>query len=472
MEKTQKFIADEEINKQNDFIHEMNRLNSGEHIKACVITFGCRQNEADSERLCGILNSAGYEIADAEYAAECGVIVVNTCAIREHAELKALSRTGQLKHIKEQNRNVIICICGCMAEQEHQREKIKKSYSFVDIIFGPHGIYKFPEMLYNAMTLHKKIYSFPEEKDKISEGLPVLRKSKYKADVSIMYGCNNFCSYCVVPYVRGRERSRDKNSILEEIRGLHDSGCVEFMLLGQNVNSYGDKNPRGGEHYRFADLLNDILKINGEYLIRFMTSHPKDVSDDLISVISSDSRVERHFHLPLQSGSDRILQLMNRGYDIEKYMSIIAKLRSAAPEISITSDIIVGFPTETDAEFEKTISAVEKAKFDNIFPFIYSKRKNTPAAQMECALDKKTKNERFDRLMEVQKIISEESNKNDAGKIFRTLVDTADGEVKAGRTSQGKLVYIDRCGADIGEFTNVRIKEAKLHALYGEEINI
>ena len=466
--------------------------------KACVVTFGCQQNEADSEKIKGMLESMGYDIINADMTADisgnnsgrgefiidenspfysCDVIIMNTCAVREHAELKAFSRTGQLKHYKNKNKNLLIGICGCMVEQEHILEYIKKSFPYVDFIFGTRSIHKFPELFYETLINKKRILKSEKiEEDIIDEELPVRRDSFFKAWVSIMYGCDNFCSYCVVPYVRGRERSRSKDKILEEIKELVASGYKDITLLGQNVNSYKDPvNPE----YKFVDLLNDIVKIDGDYWLRFITSHPKDVPDRLITLMGENEKLAKHFHLPVQAGSDRILKLMNRKYTRKDYLELIKKLKTNVKDIAIASDIIVGFPGETEEEFEETLDIIKKAEFDNIFPFIYSKRKNTPAAEMEDKISRKEKTDRFARLMKLQNDISLKKNKAYEGKTVKVLVEsehknanvgaTLCGRPKlAGRTSTHKLVIFEGNIDLIGSFVNVKINEGKLHGLYGE----
>jgi len=457
--------------------------------KACVITFGCQQNEADSEKIKGLLNNMGYEIINADMTediaegrgqftensklAECSLIIMNTCAIREHAELKAFSRTGQLKHYKNKNKDLLIGLCGCMIEQDHVVEKLKKSFPYVDFIFGTREIHRMPEILNQVITSGKRVLERDKAniKDIIIEDLPVLRDSKFHAKVSVMYGCNNYCSYCVVPHVRGRERSREKDKILAEVRGLAESGYKDIMLLGQNVNSYKDP---ADNNYKFAELLNDIVKIDGDYLLRFLTSHPKDVPAGLIKIMGENSKLARHFHLPVQAGSNRILKLMNRKYTREYYLDLIRELKEKVEDIAITSDIIVGFPSETEQEFEETLDLVAQAEFDNIFPFIYSKREDTPAKNMPDDVTHKEKTDRFARLVKLQNDIVVKKNKSCEGKILRVLVESeyknlGEGWL-AGRTSQYKLVAFEGDKSLIGESIDVKINEGKLHGLYGGRI--
>jgi tRNA-2-methylthio-N6-dimethylallyladenosine synthase len=402
---------------------------------------------------------------------------MNTCAVREHAELKALSRTGQLKHYKNKNKDLLIGLCGCMVEQNHVVEQIKKSYPYVDFIFGTREIHRVPEIINQVITGKKRVLqrdknNIKDAIDVIIEDLPICRDSKFQAKVSVMYGCNNFCSYCVVPHVRGRERSRKKDKILEEVRGLAESGYKDIMLLGQNVNSYKDP---GDDNYRFAELLNDIVKIDGDYLLRFLTSHPKDVPGELIKIMSENKKLAKHFHLPAQAGSDRILKLMNRKYTRDYYLGLIRELKEKVGDIAITSDIIIGFPGETEQEFEETLDLVAQAEFDNIFPFIYSKRHDTPAEKMPDDITRKEKTGRFERLLQLQNDVVIKKNKACEGKIVKVLVESEYKNIGegwlAGRTSQYKLVAFEGSQDLIGEFVDVKINEGKLHGLYGKIFN-
>ena len=427
------------------------------------LTFGCQQNEADSEKLLGTAISMGYKKCDDPKDAS--LILVNTCAIREHAELKALSLIGQFKHIKERNPELIIGVCGCMTAQLHRIEELKHKYPYVTFTLDPSEMSMLPEILYRHFTEKKRIFALGESKDNIGEGMPAYRENKIKAWLSIMYGCNNFCTYCIVPYVRDRERSRSKHAILQEARELIDSGVKEITLLGQNVNSYK------GE-CDFADLLCDVASIEGDYLVRFMTSHPKDASDKLFEVMKSNPRIAKQFHLPLQSGSDRVLRAMNRRYDREKYMSLVTKLRELMPDITITSDIIVGFPGETEQDFEDTLDIIRRARFDMIFSFIYSRRKGTPAAEMEGQIPREVQNARFARLLELQNQIALEKNEEMVGRTLRVL---SEGESKGNegvfvaRTEGNKIVHFtDPDGSTKGRFVNVKITRAEPFVLHGE----
>lgn len=452
----------ENIRHWNDEYFEQNKKRRG----AYALTLGCQQNEADSERILGIASDMGYDIVDAPESAE--LIVVNTCAIREHAEKRALSLVGQYKHLKAKNPNLIICICGCMVAQEHRINDIRMRYPYVDVLFGPSSLHKFPELLLEKIRRGKRVLRPDGDEYPVAEGFSVKRQSGYKAWVSVMYGCNNFCSYCIVPYVRGRERSRDKECIIAEVRELVETGYKDITLLGQNVNSYG-KDIEGG--YDFADLLYELDTIEGDFILRFMTSHPKDATRKLIDVMADSKHIARQFHLPLQSGSDRVLKLMNRRYDFEKYMGIVRYIRERMPEATITSDIIVGFPTETEEDFECTLRALESVRFDMIFSFIYSPRKGTPAAEMDGQIPKEVQNARFDRLLKTQNAISLEMNKPYENKVVRVLCDGRsknDDSVFNGRTEGGKIVFFDACDEDTGSFLDILVERADTFALYGK----
>ena len=463
------------LNKLTDALAAKNGARPG----VFVHTFGCQQNEADSERYVGMAVKAGYEYTDDPKKAY--LIIFNTCAVREHAELKALSLVGQLKHLKAENPELIVCVCGCMVAQEHRLNDIKNKYPYVDLLLGATSQQKFPEYLYSVFVRRankrerKKRMFYPDTDAILTEGLPVRRDSAYSAWVSIMYGCNNFCTYCVVPYVRGRERSRDKSEILSEIKGLVGAGYKEITLLGQNVNSYRG----GGEGYDFADLLSDICKIKGDYLIRFMTSHPKDASHKLIDVMAENSqpdsapRVARHFHLPLQAGSDRVLKAMNRRYDTEKYLETVSYMRQKMPDIAITTDIIVGFPGEDEEDFSHTLEMLEKVRFDALFSFIYSKRRGTPAAEMEQVPDK-VKTERFARLLEVQNRISLEKNRDYIGSEQRVLVEgisKTNPDMMTGRNEKGRLIHFAGPTSLNGSFVKVKVISADTYSINGELLN-
>ena len=433
---------------------------------AFVLTFGCQQNEADSEKISGMASDMGYEILDKPDDAY--LIVVNTCAIREHAEQKALSIVGQYKHLKQKNPELVIAVCGCMVTQEHRRNDIKFKYPYVDFIFGTSSIHRFPQLLVEKLEKGKRLYCPAEETYSVAEGLPIKRESSYRAWVSVMYGCNNFCTYCIVPYVRGRERSRRKEDIIKEVKELVGNGYKDITLLGQNVNSYGKDS---GFEYDFADLLSELSKIEGDYLLHFMTSHPKDATEKLIDVMAENDHIAKQFHLPLQSGSDSVLRAMNRHYDIEKYLGVIDYIKKKIPEAVLSTDIIVGFPNESDDDFEATLDALKKVRYDMIYSFIYSPRKRTPASEMENQIPQKIKSERFDRLLAVQNEISYEINQNLIGKTLKVL---CDGESKnnpnviCGRTEGNKIVLFEGNAADTGKYLNIKINKADTFALYGE----
>ncbi len=438
---------------------------SGTRRRAYVVTFGCQQNEADGEKMAGLAREMGYLLTDEP--AEASLILVNTCAIREHAEQKALSIVGQYKHLKNRRPELIIGVCGCMVTQEHRSEEIKKSYPYVDFVVGTASVHKIPELIYKRRADGKRLF-FHDGEYSVVEGLPIERESEFRAWVSVMYGCNNFCSYCIVPYVRGRERSRRKEDLIAEVTDLVARGYKDITLLGQNVNSYGKDL---GLDYDFADLLAEIDGIEGDYTLHFMTSHPKDATKKLIDTMSCGKHIARHFHLPMQSGSDSVLRAMNRRYDFEKYIGIVDCIRERMPDATITSDIIVGFPCESDDDFEATLSALRRAKFDMTYSFIYSPRKGTPAAEMEGQISDEQKSARFERLLAVQNEISLASNKPLEGKVLRVLCDGRSKNNKnvfSGRTEGNKIVFFDATDAETGHFVDILIERGDTFALYGK----
>lgn len=461
---TEIYVAPEVIALQGEYAKRVKEIITQRYAQPKVFlrTFGCQQNEADTERLAGIAAECGYTVTDTEEDAD--LIIVNTCAIREHAEKRALSGTGQFKKIKKEKPSTVIAVCGCMAQQEYRKDQIKNSYPYVDLIFGTDKNHLLAEMLYKVLTSGKRQYYVSglhhDELGVIAENTPVLRVSNYKAWVSVMYGCNNFCSYCVVPYVRGRERSRNSAEILKEVKSLIDAGYKDITLLGQNVNSYkGDMD--------FPELLDAAASFEGDYRIRFMTSHPKDASDRLIEVMKKHPEtIARHFHLPAQAGNDRILKAMNRKYTREKYLSTVKKIREAMPDIAITTDIICGFPTETAEEFEDTLSLIKEVGYDMIYTFIYSPRPGTVAAKMEGHIPHDEQVRRFRRLSAVQDEISAEKSKKALGKTIKVL---SDGNCE-GRSSQNKIVTMDK-DIPAGQFVNVEITETKAYGLKGKVIN-
>ena len=401
-------IVPEDTKRQYEYIEKVKEFvdakaqELGRPLTYCVTTFGCQMNARDSEKLCGILKMLGYEEAEEDQA---DFIIFNTCTVRENANLRVYGRLGQLKSRKRKNPHMMIGLCGCMMQESHVVEKLKKSYSFVDIIFGTHNIFKFAELMYTRFQSNRMVIDIWKDTDKIVEDLPNDRKFSFKSGINIMFGCNNFCSYCIVPYVRGRERSRDPKAIIREIERMVADGVVEVMLLGQNVNSYGKTLD---EPMTFAQLLTEIEKIEGLERIRFMTSHPKDLSDELIEVMKNSKKICKHLHLPVQSGSSAILQKMNRRYTKEKYLELVRKIKEAVPDISLTTDIIVGFPGETEEDFLETLDVVRQVRYDSAFTFIYSKRTGTPAAVMEDQVPEDVIKDRFDRLLnEVQTIAAD-----------------------------------------------------------------
>ena len=438
----------------------------GKRPLAMVDTYGCQQNEADSEKLRGYLAEMGYGFTQDEFQAD--IIVVNTCAVREHAEMRVLGNVGALNHTKKNNPNQIIAVCGCMVQQEHMAEKIKKSYPVVDLVFGPHELWRFPELMQQVMTKHKRVFATAKSDGAVAEGIPLRRDGSVKAWLSIMYGCNNFCTYCVVPYVRGRERSRLPEDVVAEARQLVAEGYKDITLLGQNVNSYGRDLESDTD---FSDLLRMINDIPGDFVLRFMTSHPKDATEKLFKTMAECEKCAHHIHLPVQSGNDHILKLMNRNYTREKYLSQVALARSYMPDLVITTDIIVGFPNETEEEFEDTISLCEEVRFDAMFTFIYSKRVGTPAASMPDPYTRADKQKHFDRLMDVSNRISGEKHKEYEGKSVRVLVDGETGREEynlSSRTNGGRLVHLRGDNSLIGQFVNVKIVSSNTWALYGE----
>ncbi len=438
------------------------------HAPACyVLTFGCQQNVADSEKLSGLALEMGYALTDR--AEEADLILVNTCAIREHAENKALSTVGQYKRLKESNPDLVIGVCGCMVAQDHRRQQLKGSYPYVDFVLGTSVLHRLPETLLRIFKEKKRRFEALEEYV-IAEGVPIQRASPYRAFVSVMYGCNNFCSYCIVPYVRGRERSREPADVIAEVRDLVARGYKDITLLGQNVNSFGKDREDG---YDFAKLLADLDAIEGEFLLRFMTSHPKDASRALIDVMARGKHIARHFHLPLQSGSDDVLHRMNRRYTREKYLETLDYMREKMPDITVTSDIIVGFPGERDEDFEDTITMLERARFDMIYSFIYSPRKGTPAATMENPVPRAVQNARFDRLLATQEQIALSANLPLVGTRVRVLCDgvsKTDDTMLSGRTSGNKIVFFPKDETAAGEFVTIEIDRAAPFALYGKHI--
>ena len=429
---------------------------------AYVETYGCQQNEADSEKIRGLLAQSGYRMTGEAEGAD--VVVMNTCAIREHAEQRVFGNLGALVHTKRRHPGQKIFLCGCMAGEQIVSERIRKSYHHVDGVFSTHHLWQFPEILYRTLSTGKRVFYVEDEAGSIAEGLPQVRDNILKAWVSIMYGCNNFCTYCIVPYVRGRERSRKSGDILAECRTLIENGCKEITLLGQNVNSYGKDLDDGMD---FADLLAAIAQIPGDFLIRFMTSHPRDASQKLFDTMAANDKIAKQLHLPFQSGSSRVLKAMNRHYDREKYLAAVNYAKSVMPELVLTSDVIVGFPGETEEEFMETLSLIEQVRYDALFTFIFSPRHGTPAASMEDPTPKEEKNRRFDLLCATQNRISEEIHRGYVGKTFRCLVDGKDGELLTARTEGGRLVRFAGEDSLIGTYRNITITGSNTWSLTG-----
>ncbi|MEG1990615.1 MAG: tRNA (N6-isopentenyl adenosine(37)-C2)-methylthiotransferase MiaB [Christensenella sp.] len=427
-----------------------------------IITYGCQMNTHDSEKLAGILESIGYVPTAEKTAAD--FIIFNTCCVRENAEQKTFGNVGAVKKLKRENKNMLIAVCGCMMQQEASAKKLAKTFPFVDIIFGTHNLHELPDMIASCLNKHKSVLSVINEDGDIHEDVPLRRAEKPLATVNIMYGCNNFCSYCIVPYVRGRERSRDANNIITEINELAAQRYSEITLLGQNVNSYN-----GGET-NFAQLLQRICVETDIPRVRFMTSHPKDLSDELIATIAKYPQLCRHIHLPVQSGSSAVLEKMNRKYTREKYIALVEKIRGEIPEIAVTTDIIVGFPGETEADFEETLSLVRNLRFDSAFTFVYSKRTGTAAADMPNQVDEHTQTERIVRLVALQNEITEQRNHEYEGKNVRVLVErvsTRNAGHVCGRTSSSKMVNFVGNADMVGTFCDVFITQGKKTTLFG-----
>ena len=464
MEQRTSVIPEAELRRQQEICQQIKEYwqRRGVTPTAFVDTYGCQQNEADSERIRGMLEQAGYAMTDTEEGADC--IVFNTCAIREHAEQRVFGNVGALVHTKRRHEGQKIFLCGCMMGQDHVVEKIRHSYTHVDGVFNPHQLWRFPELLQSVLTTGKRVFAVEDSAGNIAEGIPVVRGSGLKAWVSIMYGCNNFCSYCIVPYVRGRERSRQPEEILAEVRDLLARGYKDITLLGQNVNSYGKDLGLGID---FADLMARIAELPGDFWLRFMTSHPKDATKKLFDVMASHPKIARQFHLPFQSGNDRVLKVMNRRYTAAQYLELVDYGRSVMPDLVLTSDVIVGFPGETDEEFEDTLKLIERVRYDALFTFIYSPRKGTPAAEMPDPATKADKTRRFDRLVEAQNRISAEIHRAYVGQTLRVLVDgTEDGQL-TGRTAGGRLVRFPGDGSLIGQFVYVEITGSTTWSLTG-----
>ncbi len=464
MEKNTANVNDLEAAKQLQIMNELKGTFDLEYAKTGrkktyhIETFGCQMNSRDSEKISGILKQIGYEETDTEDA---DFVLYNTCTVRENANNRVYGRLGYLGKLKQKHPGMIIALCGCMMQEATAVEKIKTSYRFVDIIFGTHNIFKLAELLQTRLDSKRMVIDLWKNTDMIVENLPNDRKYHFKAGVNIMFGCNNFCSYCIVPYVRGRERSRNPEDIIAEIKGLAEDGVVEIMLLGQNVNSYG----KNLEHpMSFAGLLKEIEKIEGIERIRFMTSHPKDLSDELIEVMKNSKKICKHLHLPIQSGSSRILKIMNRRYTKESYLELVDKIRKAVPDISLTTDIIVGFPGETEEDFEETMDVVRKVGYDSAFTFLYSKRTGTPAATMEDQVAESVAMQRFDRLLKEIQDCSAKLCGKEVHTTQRVLVEDVneqDSGLLTGRLSNNLLVHFPGDAKLIGQLVEVYLEESK-----------
>lgn len=473
VKENERFVSRDEMNIQKDFIIKVKELlvqkyPIGYTLKAFVHSYGCQQNVSDGEKIKGILSEMGYSMT--EDVSEADFVMYNTCAVREHAEQRVFGNVGALKNFKRRRNDMIIGLCGCMTQQDIIAEKIKKSFPFVDIVIGTHLLHKLPQIIYNKLISGKRVVDTSGGDGVIAEGIPTLRDGKSKAWVPIMYGCNNFCSYCIVPYVRGRERSRKSCDIINEVKDLVSQGYKEIMLLGQNVNSYGKEN---GE-INFPKLLKKLCEIDGDFRIRFMTSHPKDATHELIDVMAENEKICKHLHLPVQSGSDRILKVMNRKYTVESYLEILNYAREKMPDLSITSDIIVGFPNEQDEDFEGTINLIEKVGYDLLYTFIYSKRPGTPAAEMDDPISDETKSKRFRRLLSVQENIAYKRLSGMKGKIFKVLCE-GNGRLfensLCGRADNNVMVeFKDNGNVKNGDFVFVKITDSKGYVCIGEVI--
>ena len=469
MKRQEVLIPTGEVQRQMEICRQLAQHNAkaGGQPLALVDTYGCQQNEADSEQIRGMLREMGYAFTEDTSVAD--VIVINTCAIREHAELRVLGNVGALTHTKRRKPNQVICLCGCSMQEPHMAEKIRKSFRHVDLVFGPHALWRFPELLQQVLLKKERVFATEQSDGRIAEGLPVVRRGKIKAWVSIMYGCNNFCTYCIVPYVRGRERSREPEQILEEVHSLVAEGYKDITLLGQNVNSYGKDLDSNVD---FADLLAQINDIPGDFLVRFMTSHPRDASQKLFETMARCDKVAPQLHLPVQSGSSRVLKAMNRHYDREIYLDEVRRLKALIPDIVLTSDIIVGFPGETQEEFEETLSLLEEVRFDSLFTFIFSPRVGTPAAKMDDPVPMEEKKKWFQRLLDTQNRISVEKHKEYIGRILPVLVEEenpADAVNNLNcRTDGWRLVHVPGDVSLLGQRKKVKITDCSTWSLFGE----
>ena len=467
MKRENVLVSEDALARQREFEAKIKKMFTSReaHPVACVDTFGCQQNVADGQKLMGMLADSGFTFT--EDPKEADLVILNTCAVREHAEQRVFGNLGILTHTKKENPEQVICLCGCMAQEERVSQRVKESYRHVDLVFGPHALWKFPELLWQVYETRKRVFAVDNEDGTIAEGIPVVREKGVKAWVSIMYGCNNFCSYCIVPYVRGRERSRDPQCVLQEVRELVAAGYKDITLLGQNVNSYGNDLDLD---YHFPDLLEDIDKIPGEYLIRFMSSHPKDATNHLFDVMAKCSHVAKQLHLPFQSGNDRVLNEMNRRYTREKYLEEIRYAKSVMPGLVLTSDVIIGFPGETEEDFQKTLELVQKVGYMQLFTFIYSKRTGTKAAEMPDPTPRKEKTDRMTRLLATQDEIAMALVKAQVGQTVRVLVEgygRNEGTL-SGRLDNNLTVEFAADPALLGSYATVHLTGARATVLLGK----
>ncbi len=462
-------IGGEELEEQRLF---MQRVRAVTHVwdhkpLAYTHSYGCQQNVSDSEKLDGMLEKMGFGFTDTPEKAD--LVLYNTCAVRENAENRVFGNVGALKALKRRSPEMVIAVCGCMVQQEHIAERMKQRFPYVDLIFGTHVMHRFPEMLYSIYEKRERVISIPECDGVVAEGIPVRRTSGFRASVPIMYGCNNYCTYCIVPKVRGRERSREPEAVISEVRELTEGGCKEILLLGQNVNSYG----KGGE-VGFPELLRRLDALDGDFVISFMTSHPKDCSHELIDVIADSRHISHHLHLPVQSGSDRILKLMNRHYDTVRYLELVDYARSRIEDIQLTTDIIVGFPGETYEDFTKTLDLMRRVKYDSAFTFIYSKRAGTKAAEMDDPISDEEKGRWFRELLDVQGAIGEKAYERYVGRTMRVLCEgrgRTDETLLTGKSRQNIIVDFPGSSELIGKFVDITITKALPWALVGKQCN-
>ena len=470
MERKNVLVPEEDLARQREFEQKIRAMfeEREAHPVACVDTFGCQQNVADGEQIMGMLEVCGFTFT--KDPKEADLVLLNTCAVREHAEDRVFGNLGALTHAKKENPEMVVCVCGCMAQEERVSARIKKSYPLVNLVFGPHALWKFPELLWTVYEKRKRVFSVDNEHGTIAEGIPAVREKGVKAWVSIMYGCNNFCSYCIVPYVRGRERSRDPQCVIEEVKSLVAEGYKDITLLGQNVNSYGNDLNIG---YDFADLLAEIDRIPGDYRLRFISSHPKDATHKLFDVMASSQHVCHELHLPFQSGNNRVLKVMNRHYTREWYRDLVLYAKEKMPDLVLTSDIIIGFPGETEEEAMDTVSLIQEIEFDALFTFIYSPRPGTIAAEFPDPAPRSEKQKWFDKLVNTQNEISARRHAAYVGKTLRVLVDGESDDPEfplASRTEGNRLVRMKGDKSLIGGFAQVRITGSNTWALYGEAL--